>query len=236
VLFVRFPGKPIRRFDPATGKELAELSGTDEGVTNVAESSDGKWVVSGRAYAERPSDGKSRPDLVKVLEVRDGATGKLAGKLEVAGAALYLAFAGGESLLVQTAQPRGVFGTETLSRWNVATLKREWEVPGAGYGIALSPDNRRLATAGQQRVFLFNAETGEREVDPNGHSGPVEWVAFSADGETVSTASAGEVITWATTGRRKQRTVVPELRRADSLYLYHSRAHRGNELVWPGGG
>jgi WD40 repeat protein len=233
VLFMKFGDKPIRRFDTVTGKELAELIGTDDEVTQVAESPDGKWVVSGKRYTWKTVKGEPQPYQVKVLEVRDGKTGKLVGQLNIAGAPQFFAFAGRETLIVQTTQPRGTAGVATFSRWNVADQKREWEVPGTGNGLVISPDNKRFATIGTQSIFVYNAETGEREFDPTGHSGPVEWIAFSADGKTVTTAGPGEIITWTTTGQRKQTVAVPELRRADPEFLYSNRITRGNELVWP---
>ena len=214
-LYVKSAGKPLRRFEVKSGKELSELAGTDDGITQVAESPDGKWVVTGRRYAWKPIDGKAQFDRVNELEIRDGASGKLVGQLNIAGAPESIAFTDAEALIVQTAIPQlPTVGSATFSRWNVVGRTREWEVPGAGYGFVLSPDNTRFATAGFQRVLLYDAKTGERLIDPNGHSGPVEWVSFAADGKTIHTAGPGEVITWTTAGQRKRTASVPELRQS----------------------
>jgi len=221
-LYAQVPGGPVRRFDLSSGKELPELADSPyEGL--VAESPDGKRIASRALVPRTFVDGEWHPEDCKV-DVRDGATGKRLGRFDVPQRVEALAFAGPETLIVHAG---------TFSRWNVVTRKREWEVPAGGSGIVVSPDNKRFATAIRHRVLLYEVRTGERLVDPNGHSGPVDWVAFSADGKTVTTAGPGEIITWALTGTRLRTVVVPELRQVAPPHVYRGREPRGDFLVWP---
>ncbi len=210
-LFLRQEGKAIRRFELPTGKELPELEGSDHEVWQVAVSPDRKWIVTGKFRTRKVVDGKPRDVDVKELEVRDGRTGKLVGRLEIGGTAQYFAFVATDALLVSTQKVRPpAVPITSFVRWNVATLKREWEVPARDLRFTLSPDGKQFAHGGHI-VYLHDTATGKLLAEPTGHTGAVGWIAFSSDGKSLTTAGGEEVITWAVTGERKQRTAVPEL-------------------------
>jgi hypothetical protein len=72
------------------------------------------------------------------------------------------------------------------------------------YGVAFSPDGRRIVTGGRDRlVILWDAMTGQKIFDLRGHAGPVKSVAFSPDGRWIASAGVDQTVrVWdATTGR-----------------------------------
>lgn len=64
--------------------------------------------------------------------------------------------------------------------------------------VAISPDERRLATASlDERVRLFDLDSGALVATLDGHREAVRWVGFSADGARLASAGdAGEVLVW----------------------------------------
>ncbi len=226
-LFVNTEGKPVRRFDLATGKELLALDSDSHEIDHLAASTDGKWLVTHR-MAMRPSqDGHKRLTALNELDVRDGTTGKVLGRLDLDAPPHELAFVSKDSILVGTARSLAgpAVGLETgVSRWNVATRKREWQSSQTGVGMVLSPDNKQFAAIHNQRLRVYDAGSGTR-LSPEDHSGPVDWIGFSTDTKTVSTAGSGEVITRAISGQHQKTVPVPELFRATSRW-------GGEHLVW----
>jgi WD40 repeat protein len=212
-LFLRQTGKPIRRFELPSGKELPALEGSNEEVQVADVSPDGKWVVTAKRTARKGVDGSAGFEDIKFAEVWDGKTGKVVGALEVGATIMHVAFVGPEALAV-SAFEHGPLGRmyETLSCWNPATRKRLWEVPSTGPGVSAAPDGKRIACYGGALVLLHDAATGALVADPGGHLGPVGWVGFR-DEKTVVSAGAGEVMTWTLKGQRTHRVAVPELQR-----------------------
>ena len=210
-LFVKQTGKPIRRFILSAGKELPPLEGTDSKTDKLAASPDGKWVVTVKFPTSKQIDGKWQVEYPKVLEVYDGAKGKRVGELEVGSMVTHFTFADNGSILVNTQAIRPPLPPKyTLATWDVATRKRVREVPAISAPLAVSPDGKRFVSGAPLQLFLRDAD-GKLLVDAGGHAGAVSWVAFAADGKTVSTAGGTEVMTWELDGRRKSRVPVPEL-------------------------
>jgi WD40 repeat protein len=232
-LFVSQQGKSIRRYKLATGKELPPLEGSDHEIWQAQTSPDGKWVVTGKLFrTNKTVGGKVQQEVVEYLEVRDGPTGKLVGRLDVGGIVQHFAFVGNDSLITSAQKSRPpAYPVATLSRWNMTTLKREWAVPGFGTRIAVSPD-RKLFTSQGSQIHLYDTATGKLLIEPNGHSGPIGWATFSSDGTTVTTAGGSAIITWGMKGEQKLRATVPELRGAH--LIFSAVSSRGLHFAWRG--
>ena len=58
--------------------------------------------------------------------------------------------------------------------------------------IAFSPDGNRLASGSKdQTLKLWNTRTGELQLTLAPHSGRIESLAFSADGQTLASGGGG---------------------------------------------
>jgi WD40 repeat protein len=215
VLFVR-EGKALRRYKLDTGEALPAFAEELTGVELIAVSPDGKRMITGTKQIKRitPERGLGlQPEETLVL--RDPNTGKRMGVLELGANPHDFAFIGNDSVIVAASQHRyPAQSIYTFSLWNLTTGKREWEVPAlSGFWLAVSPDGTKFAgTNGAQYSQAYDAQTGKLLYTPPGHTDGVAWVAFSADGKSITTAGSGEVINWNLKGERKERFALPELR------------------------
>ncbi|MBA4065245.1 MAG: hypothetical protein C0501_16340 [Isosphaera sp.] len=232
-LYVREIGKPIRRWEVATGKALPDLAGTD-GRTNLLDASpDGKWVLTRGAGVAKDGPGAGRElEYHTHLTVHDAAANRVVGKLDVGGRPTYFRFVGQDAVVVAAlaVRPPGPF-VFTLSRWDVAARKRDWVAPIPADGqIVVSPDGARIAVCppAAGRIQVYDAATGKPPAVPPGHAGRVTWVGFSPAGDRVITADTWEVTTWGPDGGRKAVAAPPEIR--DTLGL-HAPA-LGGRLTW----
>ena len=78
-------------------------------------------------------------------------------------------------------------GTKKLPEWNLErTLKNDLEV----FSVCFSPDGKKLAGGfNDNKVRLWNVETGVNTQTLVGHSGYVNSVCFSPDGKTLASGS-----------------------------------------------
>ncbi|MEU7556270.1 trypsin-like peptidase domain-containing protein [Streptomyces sp. NPDC044571] len=172
-----------RLWDLGTGKPRAELEGHTGPVWSAVFSRDGRFVATG--------------SLDHSVRVWDAATGKQhAGPLRQPGEVHSLAFDSDNRKLVTSNN------TDTGVRvWDLDTGK-ERNSPPRGYldditeSVALSPDDRALATGLQGGTAVLSDEFGRTLAVLPGHTDTVWSVAFSPDGHTLATGSDATVRLW----------------------------------------
>jgi WD40 repeat protein len=223
--------KPVRGFDLRSGKALPELNAFDPSSVRIEVSPDAKVGVVRPRYSLSQKAGKpwTDPDRSE-LEVWDLDVGKRVGTLPLVATAQHFKFAGADGLLVVAARYRPELPTQfTISRWKLSTLRKEWEVPcPEADWLAISPDGKRFAVTDRQHVaHLYDASTGKRDAQLNGHDEPITWVGFSPDGETVITADQHSIWNWNLKGKGKPVATAPELIRGPKPLTV-----LGDRLAW----
>jgi WD40 repeat protein len=220
-LYVVEDEEPLRRFELVSGKELSAVADTTGHIDLIIASPDGKRLLTREIVERRNTKG----DVVerehgKFLVIHDAVANKTVGKLEVDGTPFDFGFAGPEAVIILAANTHlSKFAwVYTISRWNMDTVKREWEVPSlylsAAYlrWLIVSPDGKRVAVTDRRCVTnLYDATTGKKLFEPSSHDAEVSWVGFSRDGERITTVAQDGVRTWTPTGERKSAASLPEL-------------------------
>jgi WD40 repeat protein len=187
----------VKVWDAATGKVVREVAGLPR-LRHVTVSPDGRLAAS-LAPGDPARDDRSQVPFVCDLET--GATFALRPKSgefpltdqERFGAALGSVVPTPEQGFGIAFSPDGarlaIVGREAGIRvFDVKTKEEVASIAQGGCGaLAWSPDARRLATGGN-RVLVFDAETGRRELELHGWN-YTRAVAFSADGRRLAAAS-----------------------------------------------
>jgi WD40 repeat protein len=218
-LLIYEQNKPLSRYELVSGKQLPPYTEPGFGIATLAISPDSKRAVT-IGYTEELDPQTLTVARIKEtgdLIVRDAANGKPIGKLPVGGSIYAYQFVGPESILVAHSTPWPLGDRSCIARWNTVTLQREWEsVIPRGVSLTslrVSSDGKQFALLGNHVISLGDAATGKTVVPAAAHTGPVKWIAFSADGQTITTAGGEELFVWAINGERKQLNVLPELSR-----------------------
>src|SRR5262249_19614956 len=103
-LYISEYKKPLRRVELDSGKELPEVSDTDEEIDLLAASPDGKRLALRGWVSRKQEEGKEVGEAF--LTVHDVAANKTLGKLELGATPLDFGFTGSGSVIVLTAKYR----------------------------------------------------------------------------------------------------------------------------------
>jgi WD40 repeat protein len=180
----------LKIWDVTTGNRLLTVHGNEGAFTCVAFSPDGKRLATGSAF----SPGSS----VKIWDAQTGEEQQtFRGHKNVHCVAFSpdgrLVASGGDYAVHPAEQEVKVWDAETGQE--VFSLRGH---QGSVWGVAFSPDGRRLASASLDRtVKLWDVVTRKETLTLRGHLDSVGTVAFSRDGRRLVSASPdGTVRVW----------------------------------------
>lgn len=218
----------IRSFRPPTvplgSSQLAQLSGLERGVGDVAFSPDGLYVLAGagkklRIWASR--SGQVVADFTddqhwveNVAFCSDGrhVVGKLKGDVHSDDCVFVWNIESGDHTVLQSARKTSIGSpngqhlirmdgnhrAETLAVWERGVVEPFCELVGHTAGIthgAFSLDGRRIVSGSYDcTARLWDAETGEEINQFNGHTQHVLCVAFSPDGRLIASGSEDRTV------------------------------------------
>ena len=169
--------RTVKVWDAATGQEaLSSPQGTQRARS-------GAWRSAPTASASPRASGD------ETVKVWDAATGQETAHAQGAHATR----SSGVVVQPRRQAPRlGRATTQTVKVWDAATGQELLTLKGHTgpvWGVAFSPDGKRLASAsGDETVKVWDAATGQELLTLKGHTGPVWGVAFSPDGKRLASA------------------------------------------------
>jgi WD40 repeat protein len=190
-------GDTFYLLDSATGKRLQKVEESDTTVAHVSFTADGRTLVafhhgSTARVWDTASGARRRQLMSSAGDLGEGSTGApIRGLISPDGN--WVAYSGvhGEHILFDVATGRAVHQFEHPLSRGTATL-------------AFSLDSRVLAwtSSSDPAIHLLEAASGKERRTLTGHRGPVEALAFSADGtRLVSCSTDTTALVWDLTGR-----------------------------------
>jgi WD40 repeat protein len=168
-------------------------------------------MPGGRELVSLNTEGHGRSGSLSFWEL---ATGKPVRRFQVGGGSMaQLAVTPDGRTLATLGVPDNPGVGPQVALWDAATGKRLATLPGLddALSLAFSPSGKSLATGGARAVRLWEVPTG-KEIDPTtGHHGPVQALAFSADGKSlVSSDAIDPPAVWDVASRKPRVSLPPE--------------------------
>ncbi len=176
----------VRLFEAATGQLLAELKAQD------------KWLSVGALHVQFSPDSQTVAvqNLGNKVRLWDVKTGTLKTTLVNSGDMLFAVAFSPDSQTIATAS----YEKPAINLWEVETgrLQQSIVLPVKDYAgggvahLAFSPNGKLLAASDYRRIFFWNTDSRKLIGTLIGHKGTIYRLAFSADGQTLATASSDE--------------------------------------------
>ena len=175
--------RQVRLIDPATGKEVATLSGHADYVRSIAFSPDGKMLAAGGGSPQRSGE----------IKVWDLQSHQLLHTMQGHKDCIYsIAWSPDGKIIASGSYDKMV------KLWDVASgqeLKNLQDHIDAVFALAFSPDGKHLASASQDRtVKVWDVATGNRLYTLSDALDALTGVAYSPSGEQIAAAGFDKTI------------------------------------------
>lgn len=176
----------IRQWDLESGELLSTIDAHDGGIRKATYSPDGQLIASAGF------DGTVR--LFDVTESKELAV--LSGDMgDDMGLVYAIAFSLDGKTLVSSSVDATIRWWDVETGKNIRTIKKPKRQ--RAYSLVFSPDGKTIAAGSSDNggaVELWDAESGKKKAEFEGHVGDVNSVAFSPDGNTLLSGSQDQTV------------------------------------------